>query len=100
MLALAEVVRERHGVEAALEVLRQRLAGQPSLRIIQRLLDWQGDAGSRDLDLLRDAVGSLLGNAPAYCCRHCGFQARQLYWQCPACHGWSSIRRQVRPGQP
>jgi len=100
VLALAEVVRERHGVEAALEVLRQRLAGQPSLRIIQRLLEWQGDAGSRDLDLLRAAVGSLLGNAPAYCCRHCGFQARQLYWQCPACHGWSSIRRQTRPGQP
>lgn len=98
VLALAEVVRERHGVEAALGVLRQRLAQQPSLPVIRRLLEWQAHDGRQDLDLLRDAVGSLLGKVPGYGCRHCGFQSRQLYWQCPACHGWSTIRRQPRPG--
>lgn len=98
-LALADVVRERHGVESAQAVLRQRLAAQPSLPLIGRWLAWQDDLGVGDLDLLRGALDSLLGSTPGYACHHCGFQARQLYWQCPACHGWSSIRRQPRPGR-
>lgn len=93
VLALAQVLRERHGIAGGVDFLRQRLARQPSLRIIQRLLEWQDEAAaSPDAAILRDAVVTLLGNTPAYCCRQCGFQARQLHWQCPACHGWSVLR--------
>lgn len=94
VLALALVIRERHGIASGIDFLRQRLARQPSLRIIQRLLEWQAEqAASPEVASLHEAVGVLIGNTPAYCCRQCGFQARQLHWQCPTCHGWSVLRR-------
>lgn len=93
VLALAQVIRERHGIANGIDFLRQRLARQPSLRIIQRLLEWQDEAvASPETAVLGAAVTALLGDSPAYCCRQCGFQARQLHWQCPACHGWSVLR--------
>lgn len=94
VLALALVIRERHGLASGIDFLRQRLACQPSLRLIQRLLEWQAEqAASAESACLREAVGSLIGHSPAYGCRQCGFQARQLHWQCPTCHGWSVLRR-------
>ncbi|SDS54246.1 hypothetical protein [Pseudomonas oryzae] len=94
VLALALVIRERHGIASGIDFLRQRLARQPSLRIIQRLLEWQAEqAAGPEVASLHEAVSALIGNTPAYCCRQCGFQARQLHWQCPTCHGWSVLRR-------
>lgn len=94
VLALALVIRERQGLASGIEFLRQRLACQPSLRLIQRLLEWQDEqATSAESACLREAVDSLIGHSPAYGCRQCGFQARQLHWQCPTCHGWSVLRR-------
>lgn len=40
---------------------------------------------------LQDALNDALGRMPAYRCNHCGFEARQLHWQCPSCHRWDSI---------
>ncbi len=92
---LAEVVRERHGELAASQLLQQELEQHPSLLLMARLLERAGP-----LDCAADLRHSLLmaldslqsGHAP-YACRQCGFQARRLHWQCPACHGWSVIRR-------
>lgn len=93
VLALAQVIRERHGIASGIDFLEQRLARQPSLQLIQRLLEWRAEAGAgAETAVLRDAIGTLLGSSPAYGCRQCGFQARQLHWQCPTCHGWSTIQ--------
>lgn len=101
-LALAELIAQRQGSAAAIEHLQRCLAQQPSLPLMLRLLDYQRDSASEalraQLSPLREALAVLLANAPAYRCHHCGFQSRQLYWQCPACHGWSTVRRQPRPG--
>lgn len=40
---------------------------------------------------LQEALTDALGRMPAYRCNHCGFEARQLHWQCPSCHNWDSI---------
>lgn len=101
-LALADLIAQRQGSAAAIDYLQQCLGRQPSLPLMLRLLDYQRDSAAdparSQLSPLREALATLLGNAPAYRCHHCGFQSRQLYWQCPACHGWSTIRRQPRPG--
>lgn len=101
-LALADLIAQRLGSAAAIEHLQQCLARQPSLPLMLRLLDYQRDSAPEacraQLSPLREALASLLASAPLYRCHHCGFQSRQLYWQCPACHGWSTIRRQLRPG--
>lgn len=40
---------------------------------------------------LQQALEDALARMPAYRCNHCGFEARQLHWQCPSCHRWDSI---------
>jgi lipopolysaccharide biosynthesis regulator YciM len=29
---------------------------------------------------------------PRYRCGYCGFSARTLYWQCPGCKKWGTIK--------
>ena len=36
-------------------------------------------------------IGALLEHAEKYRCNECGFSGRSFYWQCPACHSWSSF---------
>lgn len=100
-LALAELIAQRLGGAAAIEQLQLYLVRQPSLPLMLRLLDYQRDSADpalrAQLAPLHEALAVLLSSAPVYRCHHCGFQSRQLYWQCPACHGWSTVRRQVRP---
>lgn len=40
---------------------------------------------------LQEALEDALKRMAAYRCNHCGFEARQLHWQCPSCHQWDSI---------
>jgi lipopolysaccharide assembly protein B len=39
---------------------------------------------------LRGTVERLMAATPGYQCRQCGFQPRQLFWQCPACKHWAT----------
>ncbi len=98
-LSLARVVGEREGDAAAQALLREQLARHPSLALIRRLLECApADAGALADSAVRDALARLAEEVPAWRCRRCGFQARRLHWQCPACHGWAVVRpRQVGP---
>lgn len=40
---------------------------------------------------LRGTLKHLAERAPPYQCGHCGFQPRQLFWQCPGCRQWASV---------
>jgi lipopolysaccharide biosynthesis regulator YciM len=39
-----------------------------------------------------DVVAHQLAQQPEYQCDHCGFEARELHWQCPSCKRWGSIK--------
>lgn len=39
---------------------------------------------------LRAALLRLMETTPRYQCTHCGFNPRQLFWQCPACKQWGT----------
>lgn len=43
-------------------------------------------------DRVREVLRRLLSSGPRYQCRECGFAARSLYWQCPSCRNWNSVR--------
>lgn len=39
---------------------------------------------------LRETLRRLIDATPRYQCAHCGFQPRQLFWQCPSCRQWAT----------
>ena len=86
---------EAKGPEQAYAMVRDELRRNPTLLGLDRLLEAQIiAAGSpdkrRDLELVRSLVHGHTRRLARYRCESCGFKARQLHWQCPACGGWET----------
>ena len=96
MLALAEMIRAESGNSSAIHFMLEALAKRPTVRGFDRLLDFASDSSSADvpdhLDVMKGLLGQLLNDRPVYQCRHCGFAARSLHWQCPGCKHWNTVR--------
>jgi lipopolysaccharide biosynthesis regulator YciM len=46
--------------------------------------------GRTELSLVKTLVGGYAQKLARYQCSHCGFKAKQFYWQCPGCGHWES----------
>ncbi len=96
-LHLVDLIRETEGEQAALDYLNDYIARTPSLLGLMRLLELRceradGHNGTL-LGQVRDQLRRLMRERAAYQCGKCGFEAKQLHWQCPSCHAWATIRR-------
>ena len=96
VLAVAEDLRQSTGDTAAAEFLSSALADRPSLRGLQLLIALQmasAEGAIRgNLAVLQLLVERLIEERPAYRCGHCGFSGTQLYWCCPGCKHWSTMK--------
>jgi lipopolysaccharide biosynthesis regulator YciM len=96
MLAVAALMEEQEGVEEAKRYVVQELKIRPTLKGIERLIDYalQGVRGEsyEDLQILRETAQRLIAIKAAYQCGQCGFSGRSLYWQCPSCKSWNRIK--------
>ena len=97
-LALADIRRESGGRREAIRFITERLRARASVRGLDRLLDLEiedrrdTEGMSEHLEILKRLTEELLFERPVYKCRHCGFPAKSLHWQCPGCKHWASIR--------
>ncbi|MEQ8407503.1 MAG: lipopolysaccharide assembly protein LapB [Gammaproteobacteria bacterium] len=96
VLAMARLIRDRDGDEAAIEFVSGLMQAHPSLPGLAELLGMQIPRASDDvaisMQLLKAAIERLMLKQPAYRCNHCGFEAKSLYWLCPSCQKWDQIR--------
>jgi lipopolysaccharide biosynthesis regulator YciM len=96
MLALAELRKSESGDEAAAGFVTDRLETAPSVRGLDYLLRIAPDFAAQGLQhhprILRGLVEKLMENRAEYKCEHCGFPAKSLHWQCPACKHWNAIK--------
>ena len=83
------------GPAAAAQLASEELARNPSLQILDRLLEAQAlskENGQRkNYQLMQNTVHSFLSKTNSHCCDNCGFRARQYHWQCPGCDGWGTF---------
>lgn len=95
-LMYAELIARTQGDNAAAEFMTEQVRKRPSVRGLGRLIDLSlaGASGKArdDLLILRDLVTQLLNNKPVYKCIHCGFAGKSLYWQCPGCKEWNTVK--------
>ncbi|APX93398.1 lipopolysaccharide assembly protein LapB [Halomonas sp. 1513] len=96
IIMLAECLRQRQGNQLAAEFVSQQLQQTPNLRGIDYLVDLYrhqpGLAENQPMALLKQHTQSLLDASPHYRCQRCGFDGRQLHWQCPSCRSWGTTR--------
>ncbi|MDF7666304.1 lipopolysaccharide assembly protein LapB [Orbaceae bacterium ESL0727] len=96
-LMLADRIDATNGRDAAQYYIYRELLKHPNLKGFYRLMDYQladAEAGraKESLLLLRNMVGEQIKAVPNYRCEKCGFTVNSIYWLCPACRSWSTIK--------
>lgn len=96
-LMLAQLVAQHDGAGAAQELLTRQLVKNPTMKGFYRLIDYhliEAEEGraKESLSTLQKLVGEQLKVKPHYRCRKCGFSTHSLYWHCPSCKNWGSIK--------
>lgn len=96
-LLLADVIEQNDGTEVTQVYINQQLRQHPTMRMFHRLMDFhlneaEDGRAKESLQVLRDMVGEQIRTKPRYRCIKCGFTSHSLYWHCPSCKSWASIK--------
>ena len=96
VLARSEQLEKQEGLGSAQRFLLDWVQRQPSiggtLALVRQQLRAPDQAPERSMQVLGQLLESLQQQRPQFRCEVCGFAGQKLYWQCPTCHGWSTIR--------
>ena len=89
-----KAVLELDGVDAANRLVSDELRRTPTLLGLDKLLEarlMEARPEVRpELSLVKNLVHGYAQKLARYQCNHCGFKARQFYWQCPGCSQWET----------
>lgn len=96
-LYLADILEREQGADVAQVYINRQLQRHPTMRVFHRLMDFhlheaEDGRAKESLMVLRDMVGEQIRTKPRYRCQKCGFTAHALYWHCPSCRAWSSVK--------
>lgn len=96
LIELSKIVQQEKGDKAAALLIGEFLQERPSLKGLQRLIalhiEHAQDSAKPSLQLLDGIVEKLISRKPRYECQNCGFHTKAIYWQCPSCKEWSSVK--------
>lgn len=85
---------ELNGVDAANQLVSDELRRTPTLLGLDKLLEARllnaRPEVRPELSLVKNLVHGYAQKLARYQCAHCGFKARQFYWQCPGCSQWET----------
>ena len=96
-LMLAEIIDQREGQDQAQIAVTRQLQRHPTMRVFHKLMDYhlhdaEEGRAKESLMALRDMVGEQIRSKPRYRCQKCGFTAYTMYWHCPSCRAWSTVK--------
>lgn len=101
ILAYADILQSSStdtvlGDRSAAEFIAKQMQLHPSIRGLYQLINLHvghaSDTAKPSLMMLKDVVAKLLENKPVYQCNQCGFDSKSLFWQCPSCQNWGSVK--------
>ena len=96
LIELSKIIQKEQNDKAAASLIGNYLQDRPSLKGLHRLIalhiEHAQDSAKPSLQLLDDIVQKLLLRKPRYECHNCGFHTKAIYWQCPSCKEWSSVK--------
>ena len=92
----ANVIERYKGQDAAIGYVMDKLEKSPSLGAMNQLLSYRKTESDKDVYTmmlgLKTAVNVMKQEQAAYQCKQCGFKSNTLYWLCPSCHNWASVK--------
>ena len=98
VVALAQHMISLDEIKAAESMVLDALYRHPTMKGFQHLMQMhlrQAEEGQakQSLTLLEQLVEQQIKFRPSYRCKECGFPSHALYWHCPSCKNWGSIKR-------
>lgn len=96
-LLLTDIIEREQGPEMAYGYINQQLRQHPTMHMFHRLMNFHLNEGGNgrakeSLQTLCDMVGEQIRTNPRYRCQKCGFTSHNLYWHCPSCKSWVSVK--------
>ena len=92
VLAIADYLRKKSGNSAAIEFVASEMQRSPSPSGLKYLVsNYLKDSGDQ-LGLVSELIEKLLDKQVVYRCMQCGFPSKRLFWLCPSCHQWETIK--------
>ena len=98
VIALAEHHMSQNKGEKAESMMMESLYRQPTMKGFQHLMTLhikhaEDGKAKQSLSMLEQLVEQQIKFRPGYRCKSCGFPSHALYWHCPSCKQWGSIKR-------
>ena len=97
--AMAELVRcteQSSGTDDAEAMLLKFLHDKPNLKLFSALMELRShrlDAQENEaLMQLKSLIDAQIVQSPRFSCRKCGFESSVMFWQCPSCRGWETMK--------
>lgn len=98
LIAKIELIRGELSQNSLEKTITDHLIRRPSINGFYQLMGFQLDdaeegRAKESLSHLRLLVGEQLKIKPNYRCTTCGFNAKNLHWQCLSCQSWGAVKR-------
>lgn len=95
--AIAEIYMAKNNLEIARQKMLELLSSHATMSGFATLLSLNAHSvaplqGQKMLEDLESMVRNKLKQLPEYECDQCGYQGSLLFWQCPRCKHWGSIK--------
>ena len=95
-MVLADIIAYQENEQVAIEFITNELNQTPSIVGVSKLIEHTLQRPESDirhhLVLIQNAVNKLSQTKTMHRCVKCGFDAKLLYWQCPGCKQWDSMK--------
>ena len=91
-LILTSIIQQQHGSRAAHHYLHSELQTYPSVEGLDALISLGDQSNQTLVPLIKGISEKLNIRGHRYTCKNCGFSGKKLYWQCPGCKQWATIK--------
>ena len=96
MVELTEVVEQTSGRDDAELMLLNFVKEKPNLKLFSALMRLRskdsGAVANEAILQLKSLVDAQIASNHRYACHRCGFQSKLLFWQCPSCRRWDTMK--------
>ncbi|MGN1393614.1 MAG: tetratricopeptide repeat protein [Succinivibrionaceae bacterium] len=99
VLSISDLLEKTESVQVALDFLLKELKDEPSYDLFSKIFKYRiNEISEKDREkfiVLSDLVDVYKAKSSRYICEHCGFKSNILFWQCPGCHCWDTMKPSV-----
>lgn len=96
-LVIADMINNKDGSEAAEIFILNHIQRNPTMKGFHKLMSFHlvamhDDKAMESISLLKSLVEKQITLKPLFRCEQCGFSSKLIFWHCPSCKQWGSIK--------